>query len=452
MRDILLITIDSLRCDHIGYYGYDRDTTPFLDEFANSAHCLTNAYANACITRLSFPTILTSSYPSMYGGPERISEDRTLVAEVLEEGNHVTGGFHSNLFLSADAGYDRGFKQFYDSKTDPGHGFKLKEAVRSRISADSRLHDALGSVLNSLERLGGINFGSPYVNAENITKKALSWVKKTHSNENPRFLWVHYMDPHHPYVPPSEHQLTFREDPIGERRAIQLRRKMIEEPDEVTESELDCLLDLYDAEVRYTDSQISRLVTTVTEQWGEDIVVLITADHGDEFGEHGGFGHDATFYDEVIHVPLLIDDGSGGEVYNEIAALIDIPPTVTEYAGLDQPANFHGQSLKRLFDGRNWGREYVIGEDVESNEITKLMYRDKEWKYITDFQTSELYDLSEDPGEANDVADSQSNVRTEIESIIEGHRKLVAEHAGDREEMVMDDTTKQRLQDLGYMK
>jgi arylsulfatase A-like enzyme len=306
MRDILLVTVDSLRHDHIGCYNYERETTPFLDEFAATANRFTNAFANACMTRLSFPTILTSSYPSMYGGPERMSDQRTLLAAALSAGGYETAGFHSNLYLSADFGYDRGFDEFFDSKTDPNAGLRLKEAVKERIDEDGWLHNALSRVFDKLELRAGIRVGTPYVDAEAITDRAISWVETTWDAESPRFLWTHYMDPHHPYVPPAEHQCVFRDDPIDDRQAIKLRRKMMEAPESVTEQELACLIDLYDGEIRYTDSQIEQLVTAVTEAWGEDTIVIITSDHGDEFREHGGFSHTATFYDEVVHVPLLV--------------------------------------------------------------------------------------------------------------------------------------------------
>jgi len=122
------------------------------------------------------------------------------------------------------------------------------------------------------------------------------------------FLWIHYMDVHHPYVPPPEHQLPFREEPISERRAIKLRRKLIEYPDTVTDAELSDLIDLYDAEIRYTDAQIDRLLSAINDNWDRsETLVAVTADHGEEFYDHGGVSHSATFYDEVIHVPLVVD-------------------------------------------------------------------------------------------------------------------------------------------------
>lgn len=451
MRDILLVTVDSLRYDHLGCYGYNRETTPFLDRFAAGANRFTNAFANACMTRLSFPTILASSYPSMYGGPEHMSDQRALLAEALSKGGYVTGGFHSNLYLSADFGYDRGFDEFYDSKTDPGVGVRVKEAVKTCLNENGWIHGALALALDKLERQAGVSVGTPYASAEEITNKAISWVVTCCDADAPRFLWTHYMDPHHPYIPPAQHQRTFRDDPIDDRRAVKLRRKMMESPEAVTERELSCLIDLYDAEIRYTDGEIERLVETVTEAWGEDTVIVITADHGDEFCEHGGFSHTATFYDEVVQVPLLIDDGSGRATFDELVALIDIPPTAVDYATVPCPENFHGDSLKPLIHGGDWSREHVIGENLDDDELTKIMYRNDRWKYIEGLESIELYDLKADPDELTNVADKRPDVSDRINKLVESHRTLVTDHAGERSQVAMDDATKRRLRDLGYV-
>jgi len=449
MRDVLLVTVDSLRPDHLGCYGYDRNTTPFLDEFAEDAHRFTNAFANACMTRISFPTILASSYPSMYGGCKRMSESRTLLAEVLDEHNYATAGFHSNLYLSADFGYNRGFDKFYDSKTEPGLGARAKQAVKDRLNDDGHLYQFLGSLLDTAERQAGIRIGSAYVDADEITDKALGWVESVESLELPRFLWTHYMDVHHPYLPPENHQQAFRDDVIDERRAIQLRRKMMQSPGEVTGTELEDIIDLYDGEIRFTDNQVGRLVRNVRDQWGENTLVIVTSDHGEQFREHGGFSHTETFYDEVIKVPLLIDDGTGEGVYDDLTSLIDIPPTVLDYAEVSQPERFHSDSLRRVVDGQNWDRTHIIGEHVEDGELSKVMYRDTRWKYIEN-GNRELYDLNEDPGEIENLVEVSPAKAENMAKVVAEHREFVDANAGETEVVEMDEEIKQRLRDLGY--
>ncbi len=332
MRDIVLVTVDSLRADHVGWHGYDRNTTPNLDERAASAETFTSAFSHACSTRPSFPSIMTSSYALEYGGFERLSPKRTTIAELLNEAGYETAGFHSNLYLSADFGYSRGFDRFFDSKSDPGALAKLRKEVKTHLDSDGALYGLLQQAFNATEKQVGIELGSAYVDAERITERALEWVRS--KDNGPRFLWVHYMDVHHPYVPPEKYQERFRDHPVSDRDAVQLRRKMLESPDEITDEELGTLIDLYDAEIAYVDAEVDRLVTTLCEEWGDDPVFAFTSDHGEEFLDHDGFSHSATFYDEVLHVPLLVRPPGGvdGERIHDPAALTRFPAVARGWA------------------------------------------------------------------------------------------------------------------------
>lgn len=450
MNDILLVTVDSLRADHVGWHGYERDTTPNLDALADRSHTCTNTFAHACSTRPSFPSILTSSYALMYGGYERISPDRTLISEVFDDAGYQTAGFHSNLYLSADFDYDRGFGEFYDSKTDPSVTARLRQFVKDQLDSDGLVYQTLSRAFETAEETAGVNVGSAYVNADEITDHALKWAESV-ADDGPRFLWIHYMDVHHPYVPPKRHQRAFRDEPIGERRAIQLRRKMIESPGEVTESELADIVDLYDAEIRFTDEQIGRLIDTVRESWG-DVTALVTADHGEEFLDHGQFSHYATFYDEVLHVPLLYDDGSGdGTEHDNLVGLLDVAPTLVESAGLTQPSNFYGDSLLSALDGDEWSREHVIGDWENTNTgDRRFSYRDREWKYIRTEDGEELYDLTTDPDERENVLNDEPPVLEHARSVIDDHRQEIDATEADIGDVHMDDTVKERLRDLGY--
>ncbi|WP_436344704.1 sulfatase [Natronorubrum sp. FCH18a] len=450
MDDILFVTVDSLRADHVGWHDYARDTTPNLDDLADRGHTCTNAFAHACSTRPSFPSILTSSYALMYGGYERISEDRTLLSEAFDDAGYRTAGFHSNLYLSADFGYDRGFDEFYDSKTDPSATARLRQFVKDQLDSDGLLYQTLAQAFETAEQTAGVNVGSAYVSADEITDRALEWANSV-EGDGPRFMWVHYMDVHHPYVPPERHQRAFRDEPIGDRRAIKLRRKMIESPDEVTRDELEDIVDLYDAEIRFTDEQIGRLVETVRDSW-DGATVTVTADHGEEFLDHGQFSHYATFYDEVLHVPLLYDDGSGdGGEHDDLVGLLDVAPTLVDGAGLEQPPTFRGESLHALFDGDGWSREHVVGdwENTNSGE-RRFSYRDREWKYIRTGDGEELYDLTADPDERENLVDAEPEPLEHARTVIDEHERAVEETATDLGEVEMQEEVKERLRDLGY--
>ncbi|MFD1512911.1 sulfatase [Halomarina rubra] len=448
MRDVLFITVDSLRADHVGCYGYDRPTTPNVDDLAGEGHTFENAFSHACATRPSFPSILTSSTALMYGGYERISERRTLVSEALKP-EFSTAGFHSNLYLSEEFGYGRGFDEFFDSKTDPSGLARLKQEVKERLDEDGRLFQFLSRAVETAEKEAGVNVGSAYVRADEMTDMGIEWAER--QRDGPRFLWVHYMDVHHPYVPPAEHQRPFRDDPVGERESIKLRRKMIEDPGEVTDEELDTIIDLYDAEIRYTDAEVGRLVERVRAAW-DDPVVCFTSDHGEEFREHGGFSHSQTFHDEVTHVPLVVDVGDdAGATHEDIVGMLDVTPTLVDYAGQEQSEAFYGHSLRALVEDDEWPREHVVGDwaDGERTEF-RYAYRDDRWKFVDLAGETALYDLEADPEERTDVSGEFSDERERIEAVLDDHRDTVAATAEDLDEVEMTEDVKSRLRDLGY--
>jgi arylsulfatase A-like enzyme len=450
MRSVLLITIDSLRADHLSSYGYERETTPHIDGVGADGHLLEQAFAHGPTTRKSFPTILTSSYPLMYGGYDRISEQRTLISELLDDAGYRTAGFHSNPYLSEQFGYARGFDTLVDSASDSTATARLRQAVKNNLDEDGALFRFLKWAFDRTEETVGVEVGSAYTDAETLTDRALETLQGMPAEE-PVFLWVHYMDVHHPYLPPEGCQREFRDSPIPERHAVQLRRKMLEAPDEVTDDERQQLVDLYDAEIRYTDREIGRLLEGVERARPDDPVVVVTADHGEEFADHGGYSHD-TVHDEGIHVPLIVDDGDGSGRYDDVVGLLDVAPTLVEYAGLDQPETFYGYSLRRLFDGEAWPRESVIGElgQPEPGE-RNFFYRSADWKYMHWADGSEeLYDIQADPGERDDIVDEEPPALAEIRAEIDDHVERLDETRTDVGDVEMTEEVQERLEMLGY--
>jgi len=450
MQNILLITIDSLRADHLGCYGYDRPTSPTMDQLASDGSLFQNAFSHGGTTRKSFPAILTSSYPLMYGGFERISEKRTLISELLSDAGYQTAGLHSNLYLSADFGYSRGFDHFYDSKTEPSLTARARQFVKQRLNQDGVLFNFLKTTFEQTEKHAGVEVGSAYIGAEEMTDRAIDVVDSFETG-TPTFLWVHYMDVHHPYLPPSDAQRHFREEPIPERRAIKLRRKMLESPDEVTDTEFDDLVDLYDAEIRYTDDEIGRLLSHIEESWGDDSTVILTADHGEEFRDHGNFSHN-THHDEGVHVPLLLDDGSMSDRFEEIVGLVDLGPTIADYADTASPDSFYGYNLRSLLNGADWPRDSVIGEWGEPGPGSRnFFYRSRDWKYMR-FASGreELFDIRNDPDEQHDVIDDEPEALAGIRDAVDEHATLLDSTYEDLGDVAMDDEVRERLQMLGY--
>ena len=254
------MTVDSLRADHVGCYGYERETTPYIDTLASKGHIFENTFAHACSTRPSFPSILTSTYARMYGGFEKIQSDRTLVSKPLSAAGYQTAGFHSNPYLSADFGYDKGWNQFFEGSETESLLAQLRGYARDKLDDDSLVYKALKKLYDGTERQTGIEVGSIYVTADDLTDQAIAWSNEIADRDDSRFLWIHYMDVHHPYAPPESYQQAFRDEPVSDRRAIQLRRKMLEEPDDITDAELQTLIDLYDGEIKYFDHHAGRFI------------------------------------------------------------------------------------------------------------------------------------------------------------------------------------------------
>jgi len=436
MKNIALITIDSLRADHIGIYGYDRATTPIIDKLADTELVFQNAFSHACATRPSFPSILTSTQGLLYGGFDHLSDEQVPLSVPLSEAGYQTAGFHSNPYLSAEFGYDRGFDVFADSETDPSLAAKARRYVVNNV--DGYLHNLLSWIHTKTEEHTGIDVGSYYENAKSLTDRAVSWVK---SADEPWFLWIHYMDPHHPYVPPENHMI-FGND-LSQKRGVRLRQRVLDDPNALSEGEWQDLIDLYDAEIRYVDKEVGRLIDNLG-----DAIWALTADHGEEFYDHGDFGHKNRFYDEHVHVPLVLGGTDHSGKSDELVGLEDIPRTLLDEVGVEAPESYRGYNA---FSG---DRERVLGgwaPDVGRNlDEVRLMSRTADEKYIRYAAEGieERYDLSEDPGEQEnlkcEVADE--HVRA-VDSFLEEVRRT----SRDNESVEIDNKMEERLQNLGYM-
>ncbi len=444
MRDIVFITVDSLRADHVGWHGYHRDTTPFLDTLASEAHTFKRAFANGHCTSHSFPAIMTSVYSSMHGGARKLSDHQTPVAEAIQSAGYSTAGFHSNPHLLPQFGYGRGFDTFFGSDSEASRLARLRQWVKDTLNQDGLLYSILERSFAASEEKIGFNPGTPFVPADELTDRAIDRCREM--TDDPRFLWVHYMDVHHPYMPPEEHQLAFRDELISERRAVKLRRKMLESPDEISDQELQDLLDLYDGEIRFFDAEVERLLGEIETEWDSEPLVVFTSDHGDEFLDHGQFSHYKTLYDELLHVPMFVRDGKSTGTYDDIVELIDIPPTILEYANVPIPDSYEGASLRTIIDGGTKEKTHTICDSEDT-----YAYRDNRWKYIERPNDVELYDIQEDPGEQANFSQDHPDVVDELSEIIDAYRQKAATTAEELESVAIDGEVQDRLEQLGYL-
>jgi arylsulfatase A-like enzyme len=429
-KNVILVTIDCLRADHVGFMGYSHDTTPFLDSLAQEGlHC-SAAFAVGPVTPVSFLSLMTSTYPLKYRGYTSISNQRKPLAEVLSEQGFDTAAFHSNPYLSRFYGYERGFHTFYDSID-----FTSKRPTKM-INFLKKCNVLFNIAKKTRRKFRGIK--QRHVTAEELNKKVIEWMKTC---SPPFFLWIHYMDVHAPYFPPSQYLTT----PLSSSEQQELFEKMAYHPHTISKSDLEKIIDLYDAEIRYVDDALRFLITTIKNMF-PNTAVIITSDHGDEFGEHGGFLHGPKLYDELLHVPLLLWASDMNHSINaEPVSLMDVAPTILDMLNIPAPSDFQGSSLlsmdKKRTDERGIFSEVSHkkeGKVTFHPEEKQICYRTAEWKYIyKEKGEDELYNLKDDPHE-------QHNVHFKEKEITEKYKQIIIEHMKAEEKSLNTTSTEER--------
>ena len=384
MKNVIFLTIDALRKDVLGCYGNKDELTPFIDSLQDKCIKFTNAQSTGPYTQASFPGILTSSYYLEYGRQKKCSPKRTLISEVLKKSGITTAAFHSNPYLCDYFGWNRGWDIFYDSMQD-----EVSDTV-------------------------------PYIKGDGINHKVDQWLSSYIKNDNyrPFFLWTHYMDIHEPYIPAREY--LDKVDPsidLSEDEMLILFKGIILKRDISNQEIVKLLKKLYDAEVRETDDYVKEFFK-ILEKYGvlKDSVIVITADHGDEFGEHNSLSHDGKMYSELINSPLLIysNNRTSVKVYDKLVSHIDISPTIIYLFGLEPLKEFKGHSLLPL---ENYPQKGIFGEAIgktssHEKETDKpiYFYQEDDLKiiYREDDQSWEMYDLNRDPQELNNLINTSA--------------------------------------------
>lgn len=464
-KNVIYVVADSLRADALGDFG-DMGETPFLDSLLKDNVAFTDAVATSSHTKDSFPALFSSMLPTVQGHHHIGDAGPTLAGEFRRHG-YDTLGVHSAPFMAVrEFNYHRGFDVFvdeYDRENSPTRPSRTKSWIqRAARYLPNRLLVALErQYMRRLTKEANEVYAS--APAEDVTPRAIDLFD---SGTAPRFLFIHYLDTHVPYVPPQE----FVDSDIFEQRMAHVNRKLLRnyddrigDPSSITETEVAQLEELYAGAVRYVDHNIERLVTTLQGrgQW-EDTVLVFTGDHGDEFREHGGFGHGQKLYEEVIRVPLVI---AGPSVPNRTIdtqfSLLDLPPTVLDLVDLDAPAEFLGISFEPAIAGtERVSREYAFSETMlkqlgidrgrlvscRSDDGKKLLYTGDE--DLSSMAEWEYYDLEADPGEEDNLFDQEAdddrlaNLQDCIERYCDGGQVT--------DDFVTDETIQRRLEHLGY--
>jgi len=434
-RSLILITVDCLRADHVGFLGYKRATTPFLDTIARESFVFSKAIAAGAPTYYSLPGILASRYPLALGREVLgIAPDEETLPSVLRDSGFQTAAFSAaNPYISVRFGYDQGFDCFRDFLESgqiefPEENIPTSFRARANRAVASTCHQVpgLGQIYDELyfeycQRIGSGRAASlealrKFPSADVIVDHAISWLDE-HAG-GPFFLWLHLMDPHAPYYPKPEAL-----DAMGASSSAQQARYLNsywargDIGPERLRRKRDKVIALYDAGIAWADRQIRRLGERLVElnQW-DNCALAITADHGEEFLDHGGRFHaPVKLTEELIRVPLVLRI-AGNRDRRHITTpfgLIDLAPTLLDVLGLPAPASFMGSSRwLQAASGKEWQKP-VITECVHgcSNPFFSekriapriLAVRSQSHKLVLDFASNreQLFDLESDPQERN---------------------------------------------------
>jgi arylsulfatase A-like enzyme len=439
---VLLIGIETLRADHVGCIGYSRDTTPALDTIAKEGVVFSNVMATSSWTMPTVMSVLTSLYPEAHGTTNydrKLPEDVITLAEVLRENDYKTVAFVSNPTLDGRHGFYQGFDLYDDFSVWLGF-------------------------LGEGELVGGPNADpSPDVHQtltnEPLTRTALRWIEQNH--KEPFFMFVFYFDPHYDYIPPPPFDTMFDPNYEGsvEGRGIveELRRS-----NRPSQRDLDHIIALYDGEIRYTDTYVSKLLNAFG-RFGilDRTLVVIFGDHGDEFYEHGRTGHAHTLYNELIHVPLILKWPSmipKGKRIDALVSQVDIMPTILDYLRIQHKQPIQGTSLRDLIEGHvSQVHDFVFsgGRGHRCAVITNQS------KLILNpgAGAREFYDLLNDPREQNNIhqAKESSALLTSFEHYLKKwtseNKKLAAlfTRGSDFERVQLDEQRLKQLQALQYI-
>ena len=257
---------------------------------------------------------------------------------------------------------------------------------------------------------------SDYPSADMINQRAISWLRK--QSRSNFFLWIHYMDVHYPYLPPRKYLQKFRSKSISRGEMLRLQElELKQDAEKISNDDLQKIIDLYDGGILYVDDKLRELIDEIKEMGiYENIFVIITADHGDEFKDHGGMSHHAKFYEELIHIPLIIR-GPGinsGIIIDDPVSQLDIAPTILDLLNIQEVEDFQGNSLVPIMNGlKTIKSKGIISETLQNKGKMTLdgkgyrltSYRTNGWKYILNEENGqrELYNIQADPKEKRNL-------------------------------------------------
>lgn len=464
--NVVVLTMDALRPDHLSAYGYDRATSPRIDEVADDAWRFDRAVSPDVMTLNSVTSMLTGEPSGRHqsGTRGRMAAKTPLVTTHLSERGYRTGLVTCNPFLTREFGFDaditftttkpfdRGVdvRKFFNERKDDPRWRRYAAFARRALGPDLPY-----SVANALQFKFGVRDDEDD-GARRATERAQSFLRST---DDPAFLYVHYTETHMnstgslPYSAPDGDLFRFVDDPTS-------LPELANRGGEVGYNEYQRRVhtDLYDGVVRYLDSHIGRIVDTLRGigEW-EDTLLIITSDHGELLGERGILGH-GFLYEPGVRVPLLIrPPGGNHRTVDERVNTRGIARTALSAAGRESDSRLGPD----LLDPETFGESHVLVQNyrprwnwsryaTENGQGRHAIY-DENWKLLDLGDRRELYDVAADPPESKDLIESATDRRDELVAALTARLDEMGAPAGETDNVDFEDTTQDRLRDLGYL-
>jgi arylsulfatase A-like enzyme len=435
---VIVISVDTLRADHMPTYGYDLPTAPRMAEFAESAMIFDRCYAEASHTLLTHATLMTGVYPETHGvisNKSALPAELPTLAELLGQHGYQTAAFVNCGYFHPAFALDRGFET-YDYHYDQERSVEGEQ----------------------------ISFGR---SAGQTNEKVFEWLDRASSD--PFFLFVHYYDVHSdwgelPYEAPAAHRELFEtarppgfQTGDGEVSASQYLLRMNQQDKTFDEQEIAYVRSLYDAGISYTDSEIGGLLDRLRhKQLTDRSIVILLSDHGEEFQDHGKLLH-TQVYDELVRVPLMISfpdgyHGAPGSRVNSLVQLSDIVPTLLDYLDIASPAAVQGTSFMPVLAKDEPQRRFAYFRNEDGSQCG---IQDGRWKLILNgAEQSEvsLFDTGSDPAEIVDLAKREPDRVRALRAELETWRtRSLAQRPQSQDRPDLDERTLQQLESLGYV-
>ena len=440
--NILLVSIDSLRPDHLGCYGYGKPTSPFIDSLAAEGLLFENALSTTSWTLPAHAALFTGLRDSVHGlvdNGRSLNAEHSTLAEVLSAGGYRTAGFYGGPYLHPVFGVGQGFETYVNCMSQSELGEEVRQEA---MLPDSRSHtDVTGP----------------------RTRQAVArWAAATVEDARPYFLFVHLWDVHYDYTAPEEYVRMFDEGYVGEVDGRLMSNPAIH--GEMSERDLEHLLALYDAEIRFTDDVLRGLLQDLGALGMlENTLVVLTSDHGEEFFEHRQKGHNKSLYDEVLRVPLILhwpgEIPAGARTQLQVQ-LIDLMPTLIATTKVAALGSVQGRDLSPLFAGASLPEREALAEllidgqsyrALRSNARKVIEVQRGEPAFFADLKAHPREDVWIQKGGPHDAKSEEQRLRAQAELRAAIERCLEFGGALEAGELSLDEDTAQRLRELGYL-